>query len=289
MYKIKPANVPTAAPAAAGACRVVSSFSKLDKLGEGTYGSVYRARDRDSGDIVALKRVKLSGAHFEREGMPLTSLREVSLLRRLRHPNVVQLQEVVVGSKLDSLFLVFECCEHDLAHLLDTMKSPFLPAEVKSLMKQIFGALAYLHASGVLHRDLKLSNCLLKADGALRRRPPISYARGVLLSAPAPRGRHAQGVRLRAGAAGGARRGERLPRRGRVHAQSGDAVVPRARAAAGRAEVRRATKPPRVGAASLLHPGCRACQVRPADRRVVGGVHPGRAAAAPTAAARLDG
>ena len=85
-------------------CRSVSEhYSKLDKIGEGTYGSVYKARERASGALVALKRVKLSG--IEREGMPQTSLREVGLLRRLRHPNIVRLEEVAVGTKLDSVFL----------------------------------------------------------------------------------------------------------------------------------------------------------------------------------------
>ena len=70
-----------------GACRSVNNWSKLDKVGEGTYGSVYKAADRATGALVARKRIKLSSN--EREGMPLTSLREVSLLRRLRHPNIV--------------------------------------------------------------------------------------------------------------------------------------------------------------------------------------------------------
>ena len=87
-------------------CRPVGSFSKGPKLGEGTYGSVYMATDKATGRIVALKRLKEQGN--EREGMPQTSLREVSILRKLRHMHIVRLLEVVVGSRADSVFLVLE-------------------------------------------------------------------------------------------------------------------------------------------------------------------------------------
>lgn len=123
-----------------GATRSVGQFEKLAKVGEGTYGSVYKARDRETGGLVALKRVKLGGSGFDREGMPLTSLREIALLRRLRHPNVVRLHEVVVGSKLDAVFLVFEYCEHELGRLLDAMPTPFAPSEVKCLMRQLMSS-----------------------------------------------------------------------------------------------------------------------------------------------------
>ena len=151
-----------------GATRSVGQFEKLAKVGEGTYGSVYKARDRETGGLVALKRVKLGGSGFDREGMPLTSLREIALLRRLRHPNVVRLHEVAVGSKLDSVFLVFEYCEHELGRLLDAMPTPFAPSEVKCLMRQLCAVVAHLHANCVLHRDLKLSNLLLTRAGSLK-------------------------------------------------------------------------------------------------------------------------
>lgn len=150
------------------ACRQVTAFSKIDKIGEGTYGSVYLARDRESGELVALKRAKLSGSGFDREGMPQTSVREVCLLRRLSHPNIVRLREVVVGSKLESVFLVFEYCQHDLAKLLDSMPRPFALEEVKCLSTQLLHAVAHLHACRVLHRDLKMSNLLLTSAGGLK-------------------------------------------------------------------------------------------------------------------------
>lgn len=149
-------------------CRPVTVFSKVHKIGEGTYGDVYLARDRESSQLVALKRVKLSSSGFDREGMPLTSVREVSLLRRLSHPNIVTLAEVVVGSKADSLFLVFEYCEYELAKLLDSMPTPFSLPEAKCLSEQLLCAVQHLHGCGVLHRDLKMSNLLLNAKGELK-------------------------------------------------------------------------------------------------------------------------
>jgi serine/threonine protein kinase len=170
----------------------VSSFHKLEKLGEGTYGSVYAARDKETEQLVALKRIKLSGDSLDREGMPQTSLREVELLRRLRHPHVVSLLEVVVGSKLDSVFLVLERVDHDLSRLIDASPAPFSPPVVKQLAVQVspytlsshcsllatyctltwaaqlFSAMAHLHANYVLHRDLKMSNLLYSDRGVLK-------------------------------------------------------------------------------------------------------------------------
>ena len=68
---------------------------------------------------------------YNREGLPISSLREIMLLLKLRHENVVELIEVVVGRELNSIFLVMKYCEQDLASLLDNMPTPFTEAEVK--------------------------------------------------------------------------------------------------------------------------------------------------------------
>ena len=91
-----------------GSCRPVSEFEKLNRIGEGTYGIVYRARDTKTKEIVALKKVRMEQ---EKDGLPISSLREMSLLLNLRHENVVLLKEVVVGRHLDSIFLAMEYCE----------------------------------------------------------------------------------------------------------------------------------------------------------------------------------
>eukprot|EP00741_Cyanophora_paradoxa_P025593 tig00000383_g24697.t1 len=151
--------------AAYGTRRSVSNFEKIHRIGEGTYGVVYKARDRTSGEIVALKKVRMDR---EKDGLPLTALREIKILKSLRHPNIVHLKEVAVGSKPDSMFLVFEYCEHDLAKLLDNIRTPFSVSEVKCLILQILRGVAYLHDHWIIHRDLKLSNLLMNNQGEVK-------------------------------------------------------------------------------------------------------------------------
>ncbi|XP_035388005.1 cyclin-dependent kinase 10 isoform X4 [Electrophorus electricus] len=148
-----------------GNCRSVKEFEKLNRIGEGTYGIVYRARDTITHEIVALKKVRMDK---EKDGIPISSLREITLLLRLRHPNIVELKEVVVGSHLESLFLVMSYCEQDLASLLENMQSPFSEAQVKCIVLQLLRGLAYLHHNFILHRDLKVSNLLMTDKGCVK-------------------------------------------------------------------------------------------------------------------------
>ncbi|XP_068653788.1 cyclin-dependent kinase G-2-like isoform X2 [Aristolochia californica] len=146
-------------------CRSVDEFEKLNKIDEGTYGVVFRARDKKTGEIVALKKVKMAK---EREGFPLTSLREINILLSFHHPSIVDVKEVVVGSDLNQIFMVMEYMEHDLKGLMETMKQPFSQSEVKCLMLQLLEGIKYLHDNWVLHRDLKTSNLLLNNRGELK-------------------------------------------------------------------------------------------------------------------------
>ncbi|KAL3818674.1 hypothetical protein ACJIZ3_004579 [Penstemon smallii] len=146
-------------------CRSVNEFERLNKIDEGTYGVVFRARDKKTGEIVALKKVKMEK---EREGFPLTSLREINILLSFHHPFIVDVKEVVVGSNLDSIFMVMEYMEHDLKGLMETIKQPYSQSEVKCLMLQLLGGIKYLHDNWVLHRDLKTSNLLLNNQGELK-------------------------------------------------------------------------------------------------------------------------
>nr|XP_043625588.1 cyclin-dependent kinase G-2-like isoform X2 [Erigeron canadensis] len=146
-------------------CRSVDEFERLNKIDEGTYGVVYRAKDKKTGEVVALKKVKMEK---EREGFPLTALREINILLSFHHSSIVDVKEVVVGSNLDSIFMVMEYMEHDLKALMETMKHPFSQSEVKCLMLQLFEGTKYLHDNWVLHRDLKTSNLLLNNRGELK-------------------------------------------------------------------------------------------------------------------------
>ncbi|KAF4997844.1 hypothetical protein FGRMN_3592 [Fusarium graminum] len=153
-----------------GKCRSVENYDKLNDIEEGTYGWVARATNRATGKIVALKRLKLEPQ--DRNGLPVTGLREIQILKDCRHRNIVSMEEVVVGDDVsrpdNSLFLVLEFVEHDLKSILEDMPEPFLSSEVKRLLLQLTSGIAYLHDNWILHRDLKTSNILLNNRGQLK-------------------------------------------------------------------------------------------------------------------------
>ncbi|KAL5991120.1 hypothetical protein ACLOJK_012026 [Asimina triloba] len=132
-------------------CRSIREFEKLNRIDEGTYGVVFRAKDKKSGKIVALKKVKMEK---EREGFPLTALREINILLSCHHPSIVDIKEVVVGSTLDSIFMVMEYMPHDLKGLMELRNQPFSQSEVKCLMLQLLEGVKYLHQNWILHRYL---------------------------------------------------------------------------------------------------------------------------------------
>jgi len=133
-------------------------------LGEGTYGVVYKATDKITGEVVAIKKIKLD--HSD-EGIPATTLREISMLKQLSHPCIVHLKkaEYEEGGKL---YLIFEYVEQDMKGYLESLTKPLNPPTIKRLMYQLICGLHHCHRKRILHRDLKPQNILIGQDGALK-------------------------------------------------------------------------------------------------------------------------
>ncbi|KAF3320125.1 Cyclin-dependent kinase B2-1 [Carex littledalei] len=145
--------------------RAMDLYEKLEKVGEGTYGKVYKAREKATGKIVALKKTRLPE---DDEGVPPTTLREVSLLRMLStDPHVVRLLDLKQGTNKQGqsiLYLVFEYMDLDLKKFIRSFRQTqdvIPPRTTKILMYQLCKGLAFCHSHGVLHRDLKPHNLLM--------------------------------------------------------------------------------------------------------------------------------
>ena len=138
-------------------------YQKLEKIGEGTYGVVYKAKDRISAEIIALKKIRLEA---EDEGIPSTAIREISLLKELQHANIVRLYDVVHTEK--KLTLVFEYLDQDLKQYLDHCEGGLEPGILKSFLYQLLRGVGYCHHHRVLHRDLKPQNLLINREGELK-------------------------------------------------------------------------------------------------------------------------
>ncbi|OMJ71086.1 hypothetical protein SteCoe_30790 [Stentor coeruleus] len=142
----------------------MDKYQKLDKIGEGTYGVVYKARDTTTGELVALKKIRLEA---EDEGIPSTAIREISLLKELKHPNIVRLCDVIHTER--KLTLVFEYLDQDLKKLLDAYAGQGLDyGTIKSYLLQLVRGVVHCHSHRVLHRDLKPQNLLINREGSLK-------------------------------------------------------------------------------------------------------------------------
>ncbi|KAI3706097.1 hypothetical protein L1987_76352 [Smallanthus sonchifolius] len=159
--------------------RIVDCFEKLEQIGEGTYGQVYMAKELKTGEIVALKKIRMDN---EKEGFPITAIREIKILKKLQHENVIKLKEIVTspGPEVDehgksaghkykgSIYMVFEYMDHDLTGLADRPGLRFTIPQIKCYMKQLLTGLHYCHVNQVLHRDIKGSNLLIDNEGNLK-------------------------------------------------------------------------------------------------------------------------
>ncbi|KPM10409.1 Cation transport regulator-like protein 1 [Sarcoptes scabiei] len=141
----------------------MQKYEKLEKIGEGTYGTVFKGKNRETGEIVALKRVRLDD---DDEGVPSSALREICLLKELDHRNIVRLYDVLHSEK--KLTLVFEHCDQDLKKYFDSLNGEIDADVVKSFMFQLLRGLEFCHSHNVLHRDLKPQNLLINKSGELK-------------------------------------------------------------------------------------------------------------------------
>ncbi|KAI4320239.1 hypothetical protein MLD38_033740 [Melastoma candidum] len=145
--------------------RRAEAFKKLKQIGQGTYSSVYKAQDLETGKVVAMKKVRF--ANMDPESVRFMA-REIHILRSLDHPNVMKLEGVVTSRISGSLYLVFEYMEHDLAGILARSGNRLTQPQIKCYMQQLFQGLDHCHSRGVLHRDIKGSNLLISDDGVLK-------------------------------------------------------------------------------------------------------------------------
>ena len=147
-------------------------YEEINIIGDGAYGTVYKARDTLNDTTVAMKKVKIA---LSEDGVPVSALREISLLRQLgkaNHPNVVKLLDICHGQQMGKkmvLFLVFEHIDQDLDLYIERCPPPGLdPNRIKDIMWQILSGVDFLHSHRIIHRDLKPQNILISRSGSVK-------------------------------------------------------------------------------------------------------------------------
>ncbi|XP_021888334.1 cyclin-dependent kinase D-2 isoform X1 [Carica papaya] len=141
----------------------VDRYLKRQVLGEGTYGVVYKAIDTLTGQTVAIKKIRLGN---QKEGLNFTALREIKLLKELKHPNIIELIDAFPDK--GNLHLVFEYMQTDLEAVIRDRNIFLSPADIKSYMLMTLRGLAFCHKKWVLHRDMKPNNLLIGDKGQLK-------------------------------------------------------------------------------------------------------------------------
>ncbi|RKP36258.1 kinase-like domain-containing protein [Dimargaris cristalligena] len=151
-------------------CSKLEEYELANKLGEGTFGEVTKARHRSTGQMVALKRIFVQS---ENDGVHITSIREIKILKSLDHPNVVPLIDIAIERgnfalrQRANIYMVFPYMDHDLTGLLENPAVRFTLPQIKCYMKQLLSGMHYLHSQKILHRDIKASNLLINNQGTL--------------------------------------------------------------------------------------------------------------------------
>ncbi|XP_041005764.1 probable serine/threonine-protein kinase At1g54610 isoform X1 [Juglans microcarpa x Juglans regia] len=147
------------------ASKSADSYDKIAKVGQGTYSNVYKARDRDTKKIVALKKVRFDTSEPESVNF---MAREILMLKMLDHPNIIKLKGLATSRMQYSLYLVFDFMQSDLTGIISRPGERLNEAQVKSYMQQLLSGLHHCHNNGILHRDIKPSNLLIDSSGVLK-------------------------------------------------------------------------------------------------------------------------
>ncbi|OMO78167.1 hypothetical protein CCACVL1_14610 [Corchorus capsularis] len=152
--------------------RTLDCFQKLEQIGQGAYVQVFMAREIKTGEIVALKKIRIDDD--SEVGFPITAIREIKILKKLNHENVIKLKEIVTSPDDDNniykggVYMVFEYMDHDLAGLASRPEIRFSVPQIKCYMRQLLTGLHYCHANQILHRDMKGANLLVDNEGNLK-------------------------------------------------------------------------------------------------------------------------
>uniref|UniRef100_A0A1I8ARG5 Cyclin-dependent kinase 7 n=1 Tax=Steinernema glaseri TaxID=37863 RepID=A0A1I8ARG5_9BILA len=141
-------------------------YEIIQHLGEGQFANVYKAKDNETGIFVAIKKIKLSSRSDARDGVNRTAVREIKLLRELKHDNIIGLLDVI-GHKTN-IQLVFDFMETDLEHLVKNQTLILTLPHIKNMVMQMLLGLEYLHIHWMLHRDLKPNNLLMNSIGRIK-------------------------------------------------------------------------------------------------------------------------
>ncbi|KAI9098448.1 hypothetical protein K1719_025073 [Acacia pycnantha] len=145
--------------------RSADSYMMIDKVGQGTYSNVYRARDRATRELVALKKVRCDKS--QPESIKFMA-REIRTLQRLDHPNVIKLKGLATSRMQYCIYLVFDFMQSDLARIISRPEERLTEPQVKCYMHQLLSGLQHCHDRGILHRDIKGSNLLIDKNGMLK-------------------------------------------------------------------------------------------------------------------------
>jgi serine/threonine protein kinase len=149
----------------ANATMASMGYQRLEVIGKGAYGEVYKAKHLATGELVAMKKEWPSSSDSD-EGVPFTAIREISILKELDHPNVVRLIDVFM--RRTDWWLAFELVSTDLKKYMERSQGGLEIHQIKHFMGQMCSAMDYCHSRRILHRDLKPANILVTSEGDLK-------------------------------------------------------------------------------------------------------------------------